>query len=49
VIETFKYGFFGKGYFSWEMLAYSAVFALVSFIIGLAVFNRTEKNFMDTV
>lgn len=49
VIETFKYSFFGTGTFSWPLLSYSAGFTLVIFILGLAVFNRTEKNFMDTV
>ena len=49
VIETFKYGFFGTSVFSWGLLGYSISFALVIFLIGLAIFNKTEKNFMDTV
>ncbi len=49
VIETFKYGFFGTGTFSWPLLSYSIGFSLIAFLIGLAVFNKTEKNFMDTV
>lgn len=49
VLETLKYGFFGTGNFSWELLVYSAVFTVVSFVAGLAVFNYTEKNFMDVV
>jgi lipopolysaccharide transport system permease protein len=49
IIETFKFGFFGMGTLQWGLLAYSAVFALVIFLIGLVIFNRTEKNFMDTV
>ncbi|CAG4999749.1 hypothetical protein DYBT9275_02295 [Dyadobacter sp. CECT 9275] len=49
IIETFKYGFFGTGTFSWPLLAYSAGFTIVVFLLGLAVFNKTEKNFMDTV
>jgi lipopolysaccharide transport system permease protein len=49
IIETFKYGFLGIGTFNWYYLAYSAGFTLVVFLLGLAIFNRTEKNFMDTV
>ncbi|MEA5141172.1 ABC transporter permease [Arcicella rigui] len=49
VLETLKYGFFGTGTFSWELLGYSAVFMAVSFVVGLLVFNYTEKNFMDVV
>ena len=49
VIETFKYGFLGSGTFSWNLLSYSAGFTIVVFLFGLLIFNRTEKNFMDTV
>lgn len=49
VLETLKYSFFGTGTFSLSLLAYSAVFTLVAFIVGLVVFNYTEKNFMDVV
>lgn len=49
VIETFKYSFLGTGTFSWPLLSYSAGFTVVIFILGLLVFNHTEKNFMDTV
>ncbi len=49
VIETFKYMFFGVGTFSVPMILYSVIFSVVIFIVGLAVFNKTEKSFMDTV
>jgi len=49
VIETFKLGILGQGSFSWLHLGYSAVFAVVLFIVSLIVFNKTERNFMDTV
>ncbi|TAG24539.1 MAG: ABC transporter permease [Cytophagia bacterium] len=49
VIETFKYGFFGTGTFSWALMGYSAGFTVVAFLLGLVVFNYTEKNFMDVV
>ncbi len=49
IIETFKYGFLGVGIFNWYHLAYSLVFTIVVFFIGLIVFNKVEKSFMDTV
>ena len=49
ILETFKYSFFGTGTFSWLLLAYSTGFTFIVLLVGLAVFNRTEKNFMDTV
>jgi len=49
VVEAFKYSFTSSGTFSIIGLLYSTVFAIVFFLIGLAIFNRTEKTFMDTV
>ena len=49
VIETFKYAFFNTGTFSWGLLGFSAGFTILVFIIGLLVFNYTEKNFLDVV
>ena len=49
VIEAFKYGFFKTGAFSGTLLTYSACFTAVAFVLGLMIFNKTEKNFMDTV
>lgn len=49
VMETFKYGFLGQGTFSWLSLAYSGLFAIVILFIGLIIFNRVEKSFMDVV
>ncbi|GAB3961623.1 ABC transporter permease [Spirosoma harenae] len=49
IIETFKFGFFGVGTFSWLLLAYSTIFSIIVLLLGLIIFNRTEKNFMDTV
>jgi lipopolysaccharide transport system permease protein len=49
IIETFKYAFLGVGEFSWLYLGYSTLFTIVLFIIGLVIFHRVEKSFMDTV
>ncbi|KAF0129278.1 MAG: lipopolysaccharide transport system permease protein [Bacteroidetes bacterium] len=49
VVETFKYGFIGQGVFSWTHLAYSSGFMVVLLLVGIIVFNKVEKSFMDTV
>jgi len=49
IIETFKYAFLGAGEFNWIYLTYSFTFTLILFLIGLIIFHRVEKSFMDTV
>jgi len=49
LIETFRYGFIGSGHFYLGYFIYSLVASLVIFLIGLVIFNRVEKNFVDTV
>lgn len=50
IIETFKYGFFGAGEFiGWGWLAYSFIFMIVLLLLGIVIFNRVQKSFMDTV
>ena len=49
IIEAFKYGAYGAGQFSWIALAYSAVCTLVLVLIGIAMFNRKQKYFIDTI
>lgn len=49
IVETFKYGTLGVGTFSWASLAYSFVFMLVLLAIGIIVFNKVQRSFMDTV
>ena len=49
VIETFRAGFLGAGEASWLRLGYSFVFMLVVLFIGIVIFNRVEKTFIDTV
>ncbi len=49
IIETFKYSFFGEGYFSWGALSYSFAFMCILLLLGIVVFNRVQRSFMDTV
>ncbi len=49
IIETFKFGAYGAGQFSWLSLAYSAGIIFVILLIGIALFNRKQKFFIDTI
>jgi len=50
VIETFKHGALGAGEFvGWGWMAYSFVFMVVLLVLGIVIFNRVQKSFMDTV
>lgn len=49
LIEAFRFVFTGTGTFVISQLIYSFLFALLILILGIFVFNKTEKTFMDTV
>lgn len=49
IVETFRYGFLGSGAFVPMHLVVSALIVLITLILGLLVFNRIEKSFMDVV
>ena len=50
VLETFKYGALGAGEFiGWGWLAYSFGFMLVLLALGILIFNKVQRSFMDTV
>ena len=49
IIETFRYGFLGKGSFSWGSLAYCAGVTIFVTLLGIIIFNKVEKKFVDTV
>ena len=49
IVTTFRYALFGLGYF--DIFVYLAGWgiSLVILFIGLLLFSKTEKNFMDTI
>lgn len=49
VVETFRYAFTGNGTFSPFYLIVSFIITIIILIIGVLVFNRVEKTFMDTI
>jgi lipopolysaccharide transport system permease protein len=49
IIEAFRYAFLGKGEFTFGSLSYSAIVTFVILFFGIIIFNKTEKNFVDTI
>ncbi len=49
VIETFREGFLGEGMVAAPHLAYSAGTTLALLFIGILLFHKVERTFMDTV
>jgi len=49
IIESFRYGFLGKADFSWALLGYSAGVTFIIMLLGIIIFNRVEKSFVDTI
>ena len=48
VIEIFRYISLGTGQINYYGLFYSISFTIIIFILGLLIFNKVEKNFIDT-
>ncbi|MET3034000.1 ABC transporter permease [Flavobacterium johnsoniae] len=48
-IETTRYMLLNIGNISTLGLVYTVFFTVIVFFIGLLIFNRTEKSFIDTV
>ena len=48
-IEVFRLATLGSGTVSAGGLAYSLVFTLAALAVGVVLFSRIEKTFMDTV
>lgn len=49
VIESLRYGFLGKGSFSWSLLGYSIGITVIILLLGIIVFNKVQKRFVDTI
>lgn len=49
IFECFKYGWLGSGDFNPLMLIFSTFMIGIILLVGIIVFNKVEKTFMDTV
>lgn len=49
IVEAVRYGFMGEGTFTWFSLGYSFVFTIVIMLVGIWMFNKVERSFIDVV
>ena len=49
ILTTFRYAVFGFGFFHAGYYALSWGVSIVVFLIGLVLFSRIERTFMDTI
>lgn len=49
ILETFRYSFLGQGQFSLTALLITTMATLIIFFIGIFLFNKVEKDFIDTI
>lgn len=49
IVETFRYAFLGSGSIPWFYLGISVVTTIIVLFIGIVLFNKVQKTFMDTI
>ncbi|WP_264548115.1 ABC transporter permease [Flavobacterium sp. N2820] len=49
LFDYMRYAYLGVGSFSFSDFVYPSVFAVVILFVGILVFNKVQKTFMDTV
>jgi len=49
IIEAFRYSFLGKGEFNALNIGYSVLFSVCALIIGVIIFNKIGKSYVDIV
>ena len=49
IIEAFRFAFLGRGEFTLWSICYSIAVTIVVLFLGVIIFNKTEKNFVDTI
>lgn len=49
IFECFRYGFLGSGSFHPSTLLFSSGIIIIILALGIVIFNKVEKSFMDTV
>ena len=49
IFECFRYGFLGTGNFNPDTLVMSTGIIALILLLGVLIFNKVEKSFMDTV
>jgi lipopolysaccharide transport system permease protein len=49
ILESFRYSFLGQGAFTYQLFFQAVIITLVTFILGIILFSKVERNFIDTI
>jgi lipopolysaccharide transport system permease protein len=49
IINVFRYAYMGIGSIDWMFYGISWIMTLLIFFVGVVLFSRVEKTFMDTI
>ena len=49
IIEAFRHALLGRGELTAWSIGYPALVTVVLLLAGVVIFNKTEKNFVDTI
>ena len=49
IVNNFRYAFLSSGSFEWKYWGISWIVTFIVLFIGIVIFNKVEKTFMDTV
>jgi lipopolysaccharide transport system permease protein len=49
IVEAFRFALFGVGSYNSLHLLYSGIFIFITLLLGIVMFNKVERSFMDTV
>jgi len=49
IIEMFRYAVLGSGTFNIDLLIYTSVVTFIVLFAGVVIFNKVEKNFIDSI
>lgn len=49
IFEAFRFSCLGCGSLDWGGLLYSTLFMLITLVLSVIIFSRTERDFMDTI
>lgn len=49
ILETFRFGFLGSGQFYAGYFIYTVIVTIILMLVGILIFSKTERTFMDTV
>lgn len=49
IIELYRFALFGNGTFDFKSIVYLSIFLILTLVIGIFFFKKSEKNFIDFV